>query len=133
VSRSNYSDDLEPWELIRYRGQVASAVRGRRGQRMLRDLRDALEAMPNRRLTTNHLEDGDGEVCAFGALGKSRGIDLSELDPGDPHELGAAFNVADQLAGEVVFMNDEATYGTPEDRWAFMHSWTLRNIRAEAS
>jgi hypothetical protein len=35
MSRSGYSDDYgddEPWQLIMWRGAVASAFRGRRGQ-----------------------------------------------------------------------------------------------------
>jgi hypothetical protein len=37
MSRSGYSDDLENWSLIRWRGAVASAIRGRRGQAFLRE------------------------------------------------------------------------------------------------
>ena len=127
MSRSGYSDDHDQWALIKYRGQVASAIRGKRGQKMLRDLRDALEAMPQRRLIAGELE-ADGEVCALGALGRARGIDMSKLDAHDRDEVGAALDIAQQLAGEAVYLNDEANYGTPEERWEYMHRWVLRQI-----
>ena len=42
MSRSGYSDSLENWDLIRWRGQVASAIRGKRGQQLLKELADAM-------------------------------------------------------------------------------------------
>ena len=38
MSRSGYTDGFEMWSVIRWRGAVASAIRGQRGQRLLRDL-----------------------------------------------------------------------------------------------
>jgi len=38
MSRSGYSDDCDVWALIRWRGAVKSAIRGARGQAMLREL-----------------------------------------------------------------------------------------------
>lgn len=35
MSRSGYTDDCDGWQLIMYRGAVASAIRGARGQRLL--------------------------------------------------------------------------------------------------
>lgn len=48
MSRSEYSENLDSWSLIRWRGQVVSAIRGKRGQAFLRELVDALEAMPEK-------------------------------------------------------------------------------------
>ena len=45
MSRSGYSDDCDTWPLICWRGAVASALRGRRGQQFLIELRDALDAI----------------------------------------------------------------------------------------
>lgn len=57
MSRSGYSYDIEdPRELGRWRAQVASATRGKRGQRLLLDLLAALDAMPEKRLVTGVLE-----------------------------------------------------------------------------
>lgn len=129
MSRSGYSDDLEPWDMIKYRGQVASAIRGKRGQRLLIELRDALDAMPEKKLIANSLER-DGEVCALGAVGRARGINMEGMDPDDPDEMGEVFDVAHQLAAEIVNENDEY-YRTDEQRWRYMRGWVQRQIQGE--
>jgi hypothetical protein len=131
MSRSGYSEDLDDWDLIRWRGQVASAIRGRRGQAFLVDLLKALEEMPEKRLIADDLENEDG-VCAIGALGKARGIDMKALDPEEPEHIAAAFGIAPQLAQETVYMNDEYfDRETPEKRYEFMVAWTRKQIKAE--
>jgi len=55
VSRSGYSDDLDNWDLIKWRGQVASATRGKRGQKLLTDLLAALNAMSEHSLIAHEL------------------------------------------------------------------------------
>ena len=131
MSRSGYSEDLEDWELIRWRGQVASAIRGKRGQRCLSELLSALDAMPDKTLITEELETTEGEVCALGALGRSRGIDMRDLDPGDPESIAEAFNIAPQLAQEIVYLNDEGGgYETPEHRWERMRKWVAGLVKS---
>jgi hypothetical protein len=129
MSRHGYSDSLDDLELGRWRGVVASAARGRRGQRFFRDLIEALDALPEKRLVRNELETQDGAVCALGALGKARGVDLSTLDTTDWGELGATFDIAHQLAQEVMFNNDEPGYNTPEERWLAIREWAVRSLR----
>jgi len=124
MSRAGYSDDIDGWALIRWRGQVASAIRGARGQKFLRDLLAALDAMPVKRLIRDDLENEDGEVCAIGALGKARGIDMAPIDPEEPEVVASIFDIAQQLAREVVYMNDEGySYVTPEGRYVQMRKW----------
>jgi len=132
MSRSGYSEDLEPWQMIKWRGQVMSAIRGKRGQQFLRDLLAALDAMPEKILIHGDLIDSDGDVCAIGALGKARGIDMSKIDPEDPPQVAAAFDIAHQLAQEIVYENDEWSHGeTPEQRWVRMRKWVASYIRTE--
>jgi hypothetical protein len=128
MSRSGYSEDLDNWALIKWRGQVASAIRGKRGQKFLRDLLAALDAMPEKSLIADELEV-DGEVCAIGALGKARGINMESLDPSEPEGVAAAFDIATCLAQETVYENDEAGYHeTPEHRWTRMRAWVNSHI-----
>ncbi len=169
MSRSGYCDDLDdPLELGRWRAQVASATRGKRGQKLLRDMLAALDAMPEKRLVSGVLEvssevdernaqkwadlfkDPDaanryrehyvatrptsfkeGDVCALGALGRVRGLDMTGLDPEQPEGVAAAFDIAEPLAREIVYMNDEGTYPieTPEERWTRMRAWVASQIR----
>lgn len=139
MSRAGYSDDIDNWQMIKWRGQVASAIRGQRGQTMLKDLLAALDAMPVKRLVSNELETVDGEICAFGALGRARGIDMQSIDPEDPDQVAAAFDIASQLAREVVYENDECDRGyfggdewrteSPEEKWIRMRKWVASRIK----
>ncbi len=126
MSRSGYSDDCDGWDLIRWRGAVASAVRGKRGQVMLREMREALDAMPVKQLITSELKCDEG-VCALGALGEKRGIDMEGMDAYDRSKIAVTFDVAEALAAEVMFMNDEGPCWsggeTPEKRWRYMRTW----------
>ena len=107
MSRSGYHDDCDGWELIRWRGAVKAALRGARGQRLLRDLVAALDAMPDKRLAYEKLIRDDGCRCAFGVLAAHRGVDAAKLDPEDTEILAQTFDVAEALAREVVCVNDE--------------------------
>lgn len=145
MSRSGYSDDNEGVAL--WRGMVASATRGKRGQAFFVALLEALDAMPDKRLIKDELKAADGEVCAIGALGKARGVDMSNVDPCEPSEVAPLFNIAECLAQEVVYMNDEyggsveipgpvkQYYGRlyrPEnerERWQRMRDWAASQIR----
>lgn len=131
MSRSGYSDDLSSWDLIKYRGQVASAIRGQRGQKLLADLLDALESMPNKRLFDNVFDDGGDCVCALGAVGRLRGVQTGDIDPEDycAEDIATRLDIARQLAAEVMYVNDEGRARTPEERWAEVYGWTLRRLR----
>lgn len=140
MSRSGYSDDFDfdNWSHIRWRGQVASATRGKRGQAFLRELVEALDAMPEKRLIANDLEHA-GNVCAIGSVGFSRGVDMSALDPHDYDTIAGTFGIAHQLVQEIEWENDEAYMGdwdsencrsnsTPEGRWEHMRAWAVSNL-----
>lgn len=143
MSRCGYSDDLDPLDLGRWRAQVASAIRGKRGQAFLRDLLAALDAMPDKRLVEQEFET-DGEVCTLGCIARARGIDMTKFDPEDElvgHDIGPALGIAHQLAREIMWENDEfytwdPTRGRirddptePERRWKYMRDWVARQIR----
>lgn len=130
MSRHGYSDDcdgdsnLQPW-----RGVIASATRGRRGQAFFRALVDALDAMPEKRLVADELETKAGEVCALGCLGKARGVDMTGIDTEDWGKLSELFDIAPQLAQEVMYVNDELGYrATPEHRWEIVRDWAAKQI-----
>jgi hypothetical protein len=135
VSRSGYSDDFcgNEWDLIRWRGAVNSAIKGRRGQAFLKELRAALEAMPGKRLVANKLEVG-GEVCTLGAVGKARGVEMAKIDPEDRSTVAGTFGIAEAMAAEIMFENDE--WGawrnddeTPEHRYERMLKWVVSQIK----
>ena len=122
MSRSGYSDDCENLGL--WRGAVKRATNGYRGQHLLCKLRDALDAMPVKRLITDAIKNEDGEVCALGALDPNVG-EYSAV------YLAEHFGIAHALAAEIVYVNDELpSYRpeTPEQRWTRMRAWVEEQI-----
>ena len=115
MSRSGYIDDCDDqWRHICYRGAVASAIRGKRGQQLFRDLLAALDAMPVKELVAHELVR-DGSYCTLGVLGAARNIPLAEIDPEDSEQVANAFDIAESLAREIVYMNDE--WAVDEHKW----------------
>lgn len=126
MSRSGYSDDYENVHL--WRGAVKRATNGYFGQHLLKKLRDALDAMPTKRLITDAIQDAYGEVCALGALDPS-------VKAYEAEEIAEHFKIARALAAEIVYVNDEwehwhceAHGETPEQRWVRMRAWVNAQI-----
>jgi hypothetical protein len=126
MSRSGYSDDCGEGYAM-WRGQVMSAIRGKRGQSFLKDLVSALEAMPEKKLIAHELIE-NGQVCALGAVGVARGIDMSKIDPYDYETLSEKFDIAHQLVREIEWENDERVNCSPEMRWQAMLAWAKEQI-----
>lgn len=133
MSRSGYTEDFGDSDLCwLYMGPLRRATNGRRGQAFLRELRNTLEAMPEKRLIAHDLQVADGSVCAIGAVGQARGVDMAQLDPEDPEAVARAFGIAPSLAREIVFTNDD-DFGqrgpeTPEQRYERVLSWVRGSI-----
>lgn len=133
MTRSGYSDELDNWQLIRWRGAVNSAIKGRRGQAMLQEIIQALDALPEKELATNALITTDGQYCTLGALGRFRGMDMDSIDTDDRYQIANAFGCAEALAAEIMFLNDEyylepETPNTKKKRWKFMRDWVSQQI-----
>jgi hypothetical protein len=124
-------------------------MRGKRGQKLLVDLVKALDAMPEKALIAGKLVTVDGDVCALGAVGQLRGTEMPMLDSNgdeyegddfDSYEMADLFDVAHQLAAEVMWQNDEGGSGhkvdgrwqycpeTPQERWRRVRAWAMRHI-----
>ena len=132
MSRSGYCENYEDnWALIRWRGAVKSAIKGRRGQALLREMLAALNALPDKRLIIEELIiDGErgglivggdelvmedahsagacriGDVCALGAVAVIRKMETSGIDPHDPDQVAPAFEVSKALVCEIAYIND---------------------------
>jgi hypothetical protein len=131
MSRSGYVEDLDPWEHIRWRGAVASAIKGKRGQALLKEMLASMAAMPVKCLVAENLiEDDSGAVCALGAVGKARDIDMAPIDPEDSAAVAETFGIAQAMAQEIVWINDEAgpSKETPEARFQRVRRWTESQI-----
>ena len=158
MSRSGYSDECDDqWAMIRWRGAVASSLRGKRGQAFLREVLAALDAMPDKRLVGSRFE-ADGDCCTLGAVCRVRGVDASGLTP-DYNQGDVSRDIADlldipvALAAEIMHTNDETVEdtrpervatdpgdrrsrrivwvpvpGAAEKRWQHMRDWVARHI-----
>ena len=135
MSRHNYNDDSgSDWAMICWRGAVERAILGQRGQQLLKELLHALDAMPVKCLIAEDLER-DGLVCALGAVGQARGIEMSHLDPEEPEDIAAAFNIAPALAREIMYINDDRWYGLVQEtdaaRFLRVRRWVCNQIPKE--
>lgn len=134
MSRSGYTEDCDDyWRHIMWRGAVSSAIRGERGQKLLRELASSMDAMPDKRLIAHELVK-EGDVCALGVVGKARGIELEAIDPEDSSTVAGKFDIAEALAREIVWVNDEAVWHTetPEERWKRVRAWVSHAIKEAA-
>lgn len=128
---------------------------------MLRETLAALDALPEKRLAAESLINTEGEYCTLGALGRARGIDMSNIDPECREEVAGVFGISEALAAEIMFMNDEwlnnyeyktveicgplmphqsrykqvrfPVVNIGEKRFNLMRQWLLENISTDAS
>lgn len=131
MSRSGYSDDCnDQWASICWRGAVKSAISGKRGQAFLKETLVALDALPEPKLIDGELEAG-GAVCAIGAVGRARGVNMSKLDPENTERVASVFGIAEALAREIMYENDDEyrIYETPERRFDRMRKWVVSQIK----
>lgn len=136
MSRSGYNDydgDYSEIMTINWRGAVASAMRGKRGQAFLKEMLAAFDAMSEKRLIKNDLEK-EGAVCALGAVGVARKIDMSVADPHDYTTIASTFGIASAMAQEIMYYNDEVHWPndrneTPEQRFIRMRAWIAAQIK----
>lgn len=118
MSRSGYTDDYDDHlALGRWRGAVRSAIFGKRGQALLRELAAALDAMPEKSLAADSLVTADGQFCTLGAIGAARGMDMAKIDPEDTYQVAEAFGIANAMACEIVYQNDEQGFRYEEQPW----------------
>lgn len=138
MSRSGYNEDIDDqWQLIRWRGAVNSAMNGKRGQAFLRELLAAIDSLAEEKLIAHDLikyDDATDTVlaCALGAVGLSRGMDMRQLDPEDIETVADKFGIADAMAREIVYVNDEWHRWSdekPELRFQRVRNWVRASIR----
>lgn len=149
MSRSGYVDDDCDGTLGLYRHAVHRAITGKRGQQFLRLTLDALDALPVKELEAESLVVGGG-YCTLGAVGAAHGMNIERIDPEDPTQVADAFGIAECMAREIVFENDEQgdswveiqwvkrnyydyiptirKHETPAERWTRMRAWIAEQI-----
>ena len=129
MNRSGYGacdeDEADEWHRT-----VAHTIASPEGQAFLRELANALDALPDKVLIARELIDEDGDCCALGALCMARGIDPTGMDS-DSDCVAERLGVPLPLAAEVVDQNDGYRNEIPDARWHRMRRWVERRIRKE--
>lgn len=135
MSRSGYSDDHDDQGRLNiYRANVDRALGGKRGQAFLREMAAALDALPVKELIANEIVHDSEHVCGLGAVALARGLDVSDIDVDDRSFVAATFGIAEAMAAEIAYENDECGRGaeTPAERWARMRAWVAAKITTAA-
>lgn len=136
MSRSGYHDgDGDYWADIRWRGAVASALRGERGQTFLKELRAVMDATPKKELIASDFQ-AHGSFCTLGLIANARGVDMSDVTE-EKYDwdvgliAGKRLDIAEAMAKEIMYMNDEAGWyeDTPVRRWNRMRTWVEAQIK----
>lgn len=156
--RIDCSDEEDfPGQFDLWQGNCRRSLQGKAGQAALRELEAALLALPDKRLIANDLINGEGEVCAIGALAKQKGAingRLVSLGEYDMEEVGVLLGMPRLVAWKVVYENDkgidfeyETLPGpyrwpmerpqirvdvTPEIRYEKMLAWVREQINSDA-
>ncbi len=99
-------EEDRPGQPALWQANCERSMRGRAGQRELRELEAALLALPEKRLIGDRLTDDEGGVCAIGCYAKHKGLDLSRFDPYESDEVGVAAGMPRLVAWKVVELND---------------------------
>ena len=73
----------------------------------------------------------------MGAVGVSRGLDLSAVDPDEPDDVAKIFGLASAMVQEIAYENDEAVWrfdqpNAEEKRWQIMRDWCAAQIIPES-
>ena len=109
MSRSGLVEDDgdDPLAHGRWRGAVKSAIKGKHGQAFLRELADALDAMPEKVLVAGELQAENGCHCTLGVIGQKRGLDVANMDIDDYDGIATSLGVNAKIAQEIMWENDE--------------------------
>lgn len=120
--------------MIGWEAALRKAMKSSRGQAFLVELRNALDALPEKILVANAFEQ-DGAYCALGTVARLRGVSIPAYDPdedsyGISEETAAALKMAKTLAAEIMEVNDNGSRHdeTPEQRWLRVRKWVARRI-----
>lgn len=143
MSRSCYTDDCGQ-TLGLFRANVDRSIAGKLGQARLRELRDALVALPEKRLAADVFAPKLGEACALGVWAQSHVADAEAVArfDGDDHDtarLLKPYHWPKLVVLETIYENDRTKYiyeehlGPHRSPWEYRdeRGWPLRRARLE--
>jgi len=90
-----------------------------------------MDAMPCKELIAEELINSEGKCCAIGVVCKSRNLDVSEVDYEDAESVGNVVGIAQSMAAEIEYINDDDfawSEETPSERWNRVRKWIADNM-----
>jgi hypothetical protein len=111
-------------------------IKGKRGQAFLKELLKVLDAMPVKELIDDEME-WNNNFSALGAVGKSRGLDMRNMNSENEHyDVAQKLNITRSLAREIMYVNDDdCTYSEEtgpqslkNERWQRVRRWVADQI-----
>ncbi len=140
MSRSGFyeADDCDQEQILsmgRTMGRIASATRGRRGQKFLKLALKALDDMEDKRLAGGTFGvSQEGCMCLMSSIatqtGRADALSDIPLDDGSAvcDSLAGRFDVAAVMVKSLVWENDENAPHTPAMRWSYMRRFISNRI-----
>lgn len=149
---SRFSDDGDETGLTpeMWWHNIDLAIKGKRGQKALRELLQALEAVPGHVLVRDYLADDErGVACAVGAYAAYKRIATGKANSWgealhalrqqygyepDGYEMGvigkAETGMTTTLAQHLAYQNDEGHWRakTPEELWQVTYDWVKSQL-----
>jgi hypothetical protein len=105
------------------RGAIASAIRGKRGQAFLKEMLEAMDALPEKKLIAYEFINCYGQVCALGS------VMIRRHGFGTFKETAASYlGISRALVEEIIHINNSCKDESDEDRFVRVRRWTNRNI-----
>lgn len=100
------------------------ALKGKKGRAALKELKDILAEMLDKRLESGYLQV-DGIACLVGAYAKAKGFELPEAgNYWDTIKIGQLAGLSKPLTEYFILMNDDYWENyTPEERYTTAVKW----------
>ncbi len=152
MSRITYcepDDDASFLRCCAFDHNMKQAIKGKKGQRILKELEGALLALPEKRLINDGFATPEGDVCAMAALMLSRLIagGLSkedamlamkkqiDFDPASNWDAisgpAEVLKICEPLVWAIVEQNDEYSGRTPEETYDRVLAWVRSHIKQD--
>lgn len=152
MSRIEYCEPDDAASFLRcyaFDRNMKQAIKGKKGQRILKELEAALLALPDKRLISDGFATPEGDVCAMAALMLSRTLAAGasrqdamgimkkqiDFDPQSGWESisgpSEVLKICEPLVWAIVEQNDECCGKTPEQTYNRVLAWTRSNIKQE--
>ena len=152
MSRITYAEPNSLEEELRcwaFEGNMARAIKGKKGQRILKELEAALLALPKKRLISDQFATPEGDVCAWAALLLSRTLAAGasrqeamgamekqiDFEPNGWNAISGpsqVLKICVPLVWAIVERNEEYRGKTPEETYERVLNWVQSNIKEKA-